>query len=249
MIIWYAGGIAGAYARLGLFDQANQWLAVAIEAPDSHWWLGAQLSVLQRQQDFASLRERAAQHAAAHMEDEAMTPWSQQMMGAIAFESGDMDTAIRYLEPLYEPGWILYNGPGGFSDQFPPAHQLVIALRAVGRGDDAERILSELWQHQMEFRAGRTAVLSQILIEEAVTYALMGNEETAVERLRDAFEAGWREYYMYLGSGRFRVLDDLEGSAEIIEAVRQDLESQRDRVLAEEQARPFEIPAVVEASQ
>ena len=171
------------------------------------------------------------------------------MLGAIAFESGDMETAVRYLEPLYEPGWILYNGPGGFNGQFPEAHLLVLALRADGRDEDAERVLSELWRHQMDYRAGRTAVLSVLLIEEAVTYALMGNEATAVERLEEAVDSGWREYYEYLGDSRFRVLDELEGTAEIIEVVRQDLALQRERVIAAEESQPFEIPVVAETGQ
>ena len=248
-IIWYANTVAVTYARLGMFDEANQWLAVAADNPGSHWWLGGQMAVLLRQQEAAALHDLALRHLEAHSEDEELTPWSRQMMGAIAFENGDMHETVRYLEPLYEPGWILYNGPGGFRDQFPPAHRLVIALRELDRQDDADRVLSELWQHQMEYRSGRTAVLSTNLIEEAVTYALMGNEETAIERLQEAVDAGWRDYYMYTGSSRFRVIDELEGSAEVVDAMRQDLSVQRDRVIATERDQPFEIPAFASAEQ
>ncbi|MDJ0909766.1 MAG: winged helix-turn-helix domain-containing protein [Woeseiaceae bacterium] len=247
MLIWYAATVAGGYARLGMFDEANRWLPLAAVNYDSHWWLGGQLHVYLRQQDYDILAESAARHVEAHLEDEELTPWSRQMIGHIAFENGDMEAAIQYLEPLYEPGWILYNGPGGLSNQFPEAQQLVLALRSVGRDEQAERILSDLWQHQMEFRAGRTAVLSDLLIAEAVTYALMGNEETAVERLQEAVDAGWRDYYMYLGSSQYRVLDELPGTVEIIESVRLDLTLQRERVVASEQTQPFEIPAVAEA--
>ena len=249
MIIWYASWIAIAYARLGLFDEANRWLAIAIDDPRSHWWLSAQHAVLLRQQDAGTLQDLAVLHAEAHVDEAEMTVWSKQMLGEIAFLNSDMVAAVRYLEPLYQPGWILFNGPGGRRDQFPPAHRLVMAFRAVGRDDSADRVLSELWQHQMEYRAGRTAVLSDLLIDEAVTYALMGNEETASERMQAAFDAGWRDYYRYLGDSRFRVLDELEGSAELVEAARQDVMLQRERVIAAERADPFEIPAVATSTQ
>ncbi len=246
---WYSNALAVAYSRLGMFDEANRWIGIAYVDPDSHWWFGGQLAVLGLQRRFEDLQDIAARHEDAHAEDEAMTPWSQQMMGAVAFENDDMEAAIQYLEPLYRPGWFLYNGPGGKSGQFPPAHQLVIAYRAVGRDDDAERVLSELWQHQMEQRVGRSQLISDLLIDEAITYALMSNEEMASQRLHEAVGAGWRDYYRYLADTRFRVLDDLQGSDDLIESVRQEISLQRERVIAAERLEPFDIPSAANAAQ
>jgi hypothetical protein len=124
-----------------------------------------------------------------------------------------------------------------------------MAYLQAGREDDAARVLDELLVYQLDTRSGRTRVISPYLIDEAVTYALQGNEAVAAERLRQAVDAGWRDYYGYLADSRFRPLDDLDATAAIIEEVRRDIEAQRERVIALERQKPFDLPPGATASQ
>lgn len=246
---WYVSRVAQAYARLGMFDDANRWMALDNMMPGSHWSLAANYAVLGFQKRYEELAVMAAEHLESYPDQANLTNWSRQLLAGIALENGDYLSTIKYLERDFGPGWELYNGPGGRSGQFAPAQQLAMAYLQAGREDDAARVLDELLVYQLDTRSGRTRVISPYLIDEAVTYALQGNEAVAAERLRQAVDAGWRDYYGYLADSRFRPLDDLDATAAIIEEVRRDIEAQRERVIALERQKPFDLPPGATASQ
>ena len=94
----------------------------------------------------------------------------------------------------------------------------------------------------MVLRSNRTRLLSGLLVDESITYLLQGDRATALARFREAVEAGWRDYYEAMNSPRWNAFRGDTRFEALMAEVGQDIEVQRERVLAEERIKPFVVP-------
>lgn len=239
---WHAGEIATYYARLGLFNEADRWAAANDQPASSPWRLLRTYVIEVARQDSARLEDGVAAYEAALTADRPLTLMSRSLIGRHAVRVADYERGIRYLESIFSEGWTLQNAPGGSHTLISTMHFYVVALQRTGQHDKARAMLEDLLQIQLAERSGRTRILGHTLAREAVTYSLMGEQELALKRFEEAVNVGWRRYYRTLGDpcwDEFRGNDKFES---LLARVKQDIDVQRERVLAEERLEPFIPP-------
>lgn len=240
---WYTGPIATYYAQLGMFEQAERWMAANRQPESSHWRLSFVYALAFAKQDADQLGNAIAEYEASLAGEESLTLMSRSLIGRHAVWNGDYERAIRYLAPIYAEGWTLHNAPGGSTGLFTTLQFYALALQRNGQQEKAAALLHNGLQKQMQYREGRTKILAEILAQEAITYSLLGDQEIALQRFEQAVDAGWRLYYSMLADPRWDGLRESEKFQSLLAQVKRDVDLQRERVLAEERLEPFLPPA------
>lgn len=239
---WHTGVISGYYAQLGMFEQADRWMAANSQPSGSHWRLARMYDLAVAKQDIELFAEEMAAYEANLTADQQLTLMSRSLIGRHTVRSGDFERGIRYLEPIFEEGWVLRNEPYGSHQMISTLHFYAVALQRTGQQEKARAMLENVLQKQLQFREGRTRILAQVLFREVVTYLLLGEQELALQRFEEAVDSGWRRYYLVPGNP---CLDGLRGSERFessLASVKREVDLQRERVLAEERLEPFDPP-------
>lgn len=239
---WQASDIALRYARLGMFDQAQDWLDALRYPVNSPPWIAGHYAVAVQESDVEEIA-RMLDVAMAGIEGEARLSLPiRNGLGLMLLLTGDYDGVIEYLEPAFPEGWTLHNTAGGSGELIDSMHNLAVAYQRVGRNDSAETLLNAGLERQLEYRVGRTRLTGNTLADEAVTYLLLGDHELAIARFGEAVDAGWRRYYEVREHPAWDGFRDLPGFEELMQRVLEDIESQRRRVIAAESVEPFLPP-------
>lgn len=239
---WEAALIAIVYAELGMFTEANRWLAVHGMHDRNPWLLNHYFNVTMPQKDFEAFQQQVDRFANHKDGEQSWATWPRLIVGSYRVRAGDYERAIEILEPVFAGGIPEYNGPGGADGIYAPAQHLAFAYQQTGRSERASQLLNQSLELQIAGREERQDLLGSYLASEAVTYSLLGDDDLAAARLREAVEAGWRAYVDAAANPCFeRLLEDRD-LASVFEIVRNDLAAQRERVLATDKVTPIDWP-------
>jgi TolB-like protein/DNA-binding winged helix-turn-helix (wHTH) protein/Flp pilus assembly protein TadD len=217
------GYLAWSYSRLGLWRQAEYWLKrlerERQEGPDPSNLNRLELLRLEGRFEEATRAMRA--HAMTGSERPA--PVSLEY-GVLQAMTGDYRAAIQTLAPQLNVDGTLDVGDAN------ARHALAWAYLQTGATDRAHRILSDLEQGYRQRQAEGWLHLSLDLAIFAQNAVLAGDEELALDRMKQAVEAGWRDYYSVINDPRWASLRDDVRFKHLMARVKADIDSQRARL-------------------
>jgi TolB-like protein len=188
-LFWTIGEIAS----LGLFEEAEDIYAIVekIPVPEKGTWV-REFFLVEVYQAYTGRGEEVVQkymsRVAGMSNEEILDAWSVEA-GSIAFmfwEAGEHDRSIE----LYESLRHQQQAPTWAERQMEGNLLLADMYHEVGREDDAEPLLKEALTHlEAEVDSGiRHPKTLQLL---AHTYALLGQDESALEMMEQAVDYGW----------------------------------------------------------
>lgn len=212
--------LSASYAQLGLWDSAVYWIERnEQEAPDDSGLEGVQLL---RQQGRYEEMAAALPATPAHTAPDYVSSY-----GTMQALAGDHREAIQTLEPVVDP-----DAPNGFQvmDFADAHHALAWAYMETGATDRAQKLLQQLDRRFQELQTEGWLHLSSDLGLFAQNALLAGDEDLALDRLRQAIDAGWRDYYSVRHDPRWQSLSDNPRFKTLLETVKVDIDAQRARI-------------------
>jgi len=138
---------------------------------------------------------------------------------------GDYRGAVQTLAPQIDIDRPMVDQP-----DVGAHHALAWAYLNTGATDRAHRMLSEIERVFGERQAQGWLHLSVDLAMFAQNAVLAGEEELAIDRLRQAVEAGWRDYYSINNDPRWKSLRDDVRYKALMATVKADVDAQRARL-------------------
>jgi hypothetical protein len=218
--------LASRYARLGLWKQADDWLDRFERSShgESDWSRLNRLELLRLEGRGAEMaRLLQADLKARGSELPAPAPG----YGILQALSGDYGGAIATLAPQLD-----VDGPlsADMESDDNARHALAWAYFNTGAAARANRILSRLEQAYGERQAQGRLHLSIDLAMFAQNAVLAGDRNLAIDRLTQAVNTGWRDYYSVINDPRWRSLGDDPRFQALMATVKADVDSQRARV-------------------
>ncbi|MGH8496105.1 MAG: winged helix-turn-helix domain-containing protein [Gammaproteobacteria bacterium] len=220
------------YSRLGLWAQAEYWAE-----RNTREWPGIYFSyegrlirpeMLRLQGRFGEIAQ--ALQAALETAGTEITGLDADFVlrfGTLQTLAGRHEDAVQTLEPV-----VNLDAPGS-NDWFIHANAyqaLAWAYRNTGTTDRARRVLQELERRYRELQAEGVLHLSKDLFLFAQNAVLAGDEDRALDRLRQAVDAGWRDYYSVDSDPRWQSVRDDPRFKGLMSAVKADIDAQRARV-------------------
>jgi hypothetical protein len=210
------------YSRLGMWREAHEWqVRVDRERPKSEWPAPSRFELLRLQARGAELRT-ALREAFDSMDGKA-TSSPPPEYGILQALSGDYQGAVRTLESQ-----VSVNAPlSGAELEANSRQALAWAYLNTGATDRAQAILSEL---DRQFRDRQTKGWLHLSIDLAMfaqNAVLAGDDASAIDRLRAAVSAGWRDYYSIENDPRWGSLLDDVRFRQVMDGVKADIDSQR----------------------
>jgi TolB-like protein/Tfp pilus assembly protein PilF len=224
-------GLIESYSALGLWDRASYWAKrMKADAPDDFWARFALSFVpYNRGQYRAALDEWDRVLA-----EEGMSLAEQPRMAVLFYGdqqalAGDFDGAIRTLAPLIGPPRPIAFRDFHWAEATAP-HALAWSYQQTGRAEEAAPMLESFERDREEIaRRGRLHESNEIYFF-ARNALLLGDHGLALARLREAVDAGWRDYYIHEHDPRWApIADDPEYRALMAE-VKADVDRQRAEV-------------------
>lgn len=220
--------LADSYSMLGMWEESESWLDKfeAME-PDGNWALKNRLPLLLRQartEELSVLLDRVLNDPAWSLE--VISPYSNAWLGLFLALNGNYPEAIRRLDASTD---LDSEGEQGLRDGFFRDPFLVLAWANLQIGDEARA--QEIIQAMEDFLTGEQerGLLnrSSERASFALTAQLAGNGELALERMRSAVDAGWRDYYFFMNDPRWAPVRDDPGFADLMAVVKEDIDRQR----------------------
>jgi TolB-like protein/DNA-binding winged helix-turn-helix (wHTH) protein/Flp pilus assembly protein TadD len=218
------GYLAGSYSRLGLWRLAEYWL----ERLERERQDGPDPSNLNRLEllRLEGRFEEATRAIKAHGTTGSKGPAPVSLeYGVLEAMTGDYRAAIQTLAPQ-----LNVDGPSRDVLDANPRHALAWAYLQTGATDRAHTILSELERGFRQRQAEGWLHLSGDLAMFAQNAVLAGDKGLAIDRMRQAVDAGWREYYSVSNDPRWGSLRDDVRFKELMGRVKADIDSQRARL-------------------
>jgi TolB-like protein/predicted Zn-dependent protease len=217
-------GLALNYAVLGLWDAAQRWANLTqADFPNFFWapiypslvpiWQGRYVEATENYPSTGELFDRDSRLVA-------------YQYGELQAQAGDFDGALATLEPWLQQTDINARGTTGEM----PSHALAWAYRETGRGEEAEKILGAIERHFASYEAQNLLHSSDDLFNYAQNALLLGNHDTAIDRLERAVDAGWREYLIRRHDPRWAPLQNHPRYVSLMQRVMADVERQRAKV-------------------
>jgi TolB-like protein/Tfp pilus assembly protein PilF len=224
-------GLVDNYALLGLWDQSSYWAErTKTDLPDSFWVRTMSAWVPQAQGRFRDSLDEWDKMLAGVGKTLAEMPNSVILIyGDVQALGGDFDGAIRTLEPLIGPPRpINYREFDWFETD--ALHSLAWSYQQTGKAEKGAPMLASLEQ-QLDER-DRSGLLheSNDLYFFARNALMMGDHELALERLRRAVAAGWRDYYVEVSDPIWAELRDNPDYQALMAEVKADVDRQRAEV-------------------
>jgi TolB-like protein/Tfp pilus assembly protein PilF len=231
-------GLIDSYALLGLWDQSSYWAErMKNEAPDSFW---AKLS--SSFVPFYQGRYREAQDKWDRMlADQGKTLAEMPRMFVLLYGdqqalAGDYEGAIATLEPLIGPPRPIAYNEFHWAEK-SALHSLAWSYQQTG-ADEKSRSMLESIERQLGdiYQRGRLHESLDIYFY-ARNALLTGDHDVALERMKRAVTAGWREYYIHHHDARWAPLADDPRYQVLMAQVKADVDRQRaevERIDAEE---------------
>ena len=223
-------GLAWNYSLLGLPEQASYWAERSRRDFSDVKWVTMYPSIL------LAIQGRYADALATFQRALAARGWSasdfgwfaEYFVGELQAQSGDFQEAAAMLEPV-----VAGFGAVDAEDENALAARLVLAwsYNALGRQEEAGAILERIERNLAELRASGRGNSAQTIYLTAEVAILRGDLDIALDRLEQAVEAGWREYYTRRHDPRWVILADDPRFRALMERVRVDVDRQRETVL------------------
>jgi tetratricopeptide (TPR) repeat protein len=217
-------GLAWNYSVLGLWDAAERWAnLMQADYPNDFWtpaypsfvrfWQGRYAEAAEKWPSTGELSDRNSASAAyRYGESQAL--------------AGDFDGALATLEPWLQQTDVITSTSTGEM----PSHALAWVYRETGRGEEAEKILGAIERHFASYEAQNLLHISVDLFNYARNALLLGNDDTALDRLERAVDAGWRQYLIQQHDPRWAPLHNHPRYVSLMKLVMADVERQRAEV-------------------
>jgi TolB-like protein/Flp pilus assembly protein TadD len=190
--------LAVSLGRLGLFDEAEHVMAVAMRLGPDHPSVFAGRSMLYIMQGrFRELDEHQRRYiAATGVSSRDLPRWMTFALGAGHAICGEGAQAIELLEPVMErkPDPRLIDSQNDLSLEF--RQLLAFAYQSVGRSADAEDQLNAIDQALQSTHDQGFARSPRTLARWAINDAMRGRTAKGLVRLQQAYDAGWRDVSM-----------------------------------------------------
>jgi hypothetical protein len=149
--------------------------------------------------------------------------------GTLQALSGSYEDAIGTLEPLTDSGKPLRLLPGAVYE-INALQALAWAHRGSGNPKAAATILDDLESGFLQEQAAGRLHSSHMRYRFALNALLAGSVDLALDRLEQAIDAGWRDYYMVHNDPRWRQIAGNYRYLELMAAVKADLHAERAEV-------------------
>jgi len=245
---WVHYGLALNYALFGLWNQAAYWSERSkVDAPDVVWARIYSANVPSWRGDF---RKAIAEFDKALGEGESrFTDVPREFRffyGELQSLAGDYAAAIATLEHVVDPKQSFQYGD--YNEYVRLAlHALAWSYMKQGHTDKADAILASLEQSLLAVQRKGLLHESDDLYFFARNAALTGNRDLALQRLRQAVDAGWREVYINDADPRWEAVADDPRYRALMAEVRADVDRQRAEVERRDAEEDF--PALLDRVQ
>jgi TolB-like protein/cytochrome c-type biogenesis protein CcmH/NrfG len=216
--------MAMSYGLQGNWPMVEYWVERSMrDFPDDEYVRFYRTVLPQMQADYPeALRRFRARLAGLSLQPEDVpsgVPW----YGVLLSRAGEHAAANEVLEPLIppdDPRRSLFNEPA-----LSLSHALAWAYLRGGRQDQAMQLLAKLEQDcRDEGATGESA--SQDIHHCAETALLRGDPDVALQRLEQAVDAGWRDYYLRVNDPYWAPLHDHPRYRELMARVKADVDRQ-----------------------
>jgi hypothetical protein len=228
-------GLIAGYVNLGLWDKAEYW--------QDRWERGSPhypaLLFPAAVTDSGSLPRQGRFDEAIALVDATLEEHELEIsrlplafklnFGTLQALSGSYEDAIRTLEPLTESGKPL-RLLAGAAYELNALQALVWAYQEAGNPKVAATILDDLESGLLQEQAAGRLHSSHARYRFALNALLAGSVDLALDRLEQAIDAGWRDYYMAHNDPRWRQVASDARYLELIAAVKADVDAQRAEV-------------------
>jgi TolB-like protein/Tfp pilus assembly protein PilF len=193
-------GLAHAYARLGIADWSEYWMArfeqretdTLVRVLNKVYWFrqrGEYDEMLALIQD-TILPPAAAWPTLPRFIAAALS--AGHMMG------GDYETAVQILEAGPPPTIESFSDEMAYEDALDFLHGLAVSYRRTGQDEKADRLLLNIHQN-LEKELPKLSGFPPVVFRSAQNAALRGATSEAIERLRRAVDLGFNNYYWIAG--------------------------------------------------
>jgi hypothetical protein len=221
---WYSL-LGQSYSRLAMWEPAEYWLKRAErDAQDEFDWPGlTPLKLLALQGRYTEMAQ-ALRTTLASADGERLSREAASEYGTLQALVGDYRGAIQTLAPHMN-----LEASSADAGNANARHALAWAYLNTGAADRAHTILREVEQQYRGAQSKGWLHLSPDLAMFAQNAVLTGERELAIDRLRQAVEAGWRDYYAVHHDPRWQSLSDEPRFKALLATVRADIDAQRAR--------------------
>ncbi|MGD8771740.1 MAG: hypothetical protein PVI25_01650 [Gammaproteobacteria bacterium] len=236
---WHAYFLAFNYAMLGRFEIADEWLsATARDNPDLMWvrigWVQAQSPYLagDHGQAAAEMRQAMSSHGILLNQLDSVPRLFYGINQALAGDHADAIATLAENLPDRVDRSVLDDFYGADAYQ-----ALAWAYVRSGLPEESLPPLAIVEEWFAERSASVVMMKSEDLYAAARNAVLMGNHDLALERLEQAVEAGWRDYYVQRHDPRWGPLQGDPRYRSLMAGVKADVDRQRaevERIDAEE---------------
>ncbi len=217
-------GLAWNYAVLGLWDAAERWANLMQADFPNHLWTPVYPSFVRFWQGrYAEAAEKWPSTGELSDRNSASAAYRYGESQALA---GDFDGALATLEPWLQQTDVSVSRTTGEM----PSHALAWVYRETGRGEEAEKILGAIERHFASYEARNLLHISVDLFNYARNALMLGNHDTALDRLERAVDAGWRQYLIQQHDPRWAPLHNHPRYVSLMQLVMADVERQRAEV-------------------
>jgi len=229
---WQTFFLAGNYAMLGRIETAAEWLSVSVrDNPEVMWvrtgWVQAQAPYWGG--DYGRATEEMRRAMSSHgLSLNQLDPRLRFFYGINQALAGDYAGAIAMLAenlPDTVDGTVLDNYYG--ADAYQALAWAYIQSDLPEKSRPPLAIVEEWFAEQS---ASVAMMKSENLHAAARNAVLMGNDDLALERLQQAVEAGWRQYYINRHDPRWSTLIDDPRYQALMADVKADVDRQRAEV-------------------
>jgi tetratricopeptide (TPR) repeat protein len=246
---WQTFFLAQTYATLGEPASAAEWISDSVRHnPDVMWvrtgWVQAQVPYWNGHYDQAAEAMRRAMASTGLSLDEldsVLVRFYGVNQSLSADLSGAITTLAEILPDTVDPS--ILDGPYG-----QDAYQaLAWAYLQSGLSDQSKRPLEIVEQWFAEHSASIAMIPSDGVYVAARNAVLTGDNELALDRLEQAVDLGWRDYYTQRHDPRWSALADDPRYQALMEKVKADVDRQRaevEKIDAEE-----DFPALLEQAR
>jgi TolB-like protein/Tfp pilus assembly protein PilF len=168
----------------------------------------------------------------------------RETLGGMMVMTGRYEDGIGVLEPLFGENFRIPQHLGGSDFALTFAQLLAHAYQQVGRHEDAAALLRRIEAHIAMRRAAGSGHSPSTYLVEARNFALLGETRNALQALRLAVNAGWRDPAFERHIPAWDALrDDAEYQA-LMALVEADVAAQRGLVEAQGRDEAFETAAL-----
>lgn len=214
------------YLDIGDTEEAEKWFDRAVELmpPDTPFADGLNEPLLLRRGDI----EGALEYSRKNIEFAAEGGYTLVILRDHDLRSGSFDEALARYEVAF-PALVNAVPPEVNEDNLQVAIDIAPILLRMGRRDHGNRLLD---MSREVIAAASSGNPSAYGIQRATISALQGDTRAALDALRQAIDAGWRESW-WLHLELDSSLDSIRHEPDfksMLQEIRDDMESQRDRL-------------------